>query len=70
MKLTKKKLNIDFDYQDKTIGNFNFLERFNKIFIPLFNDQRGVFKLQRLRLKSTYPFGIIRTKRILRVKVN
>ena len=64
----EKKLNIDVDYQDKTIGNFNFLERFNKIFIPLFNDQRGVFKLQRLRLKSTYPFGIIRTKRIFESK--
>jgi hypothetical protein len=59
----EKKLNIDLDYQDKTIGNFNFLERFNKIFIPLLNEKRGTFKIQRLRLKSTYPFGIIRTKR-------
>ncbi len=59
----EKKLNIDLVYQDKTIGNFNFLKRFNKIFIPFFNEKRGVFKIQRLRLKSTYPFGIIRTKR-------
>jgi uncharacterized protein (DUF58 family) len=59
----EKKLNIDLDYQDKTIGNFNFLRRFNKIFIPFLNEKRGVFKIQRLRLKSTYPFGIIRTKR-------
>jgi hypothetical protein len=59
----EKKLNIDLVYQDKTIGNFNFLERFNKIFIPLFNEKRGAFKIQRLRLKSTYPFGITRTKR-------
>lgn len=59
----EKKLNIDVDYLNKTIGNFNFLRRFNKIFIPLFKEKRGVFKVQRLRLKSTYPFGIIRTKR-------
>ena len=59
----EKKLNIDLVYQDKTIGNFNFLEKFNKIFIPLFNEKRGAFKIQGLRLKSTYPFGIIRTKR-------
>jgi hypothetical protein len=59
----EKKLNIDLVYQDKTIGNFNFLTRFNKIFIPFFNEKRGAFKIQRLRLKSTYPFGIIRTKR-------
>jgi hypothetical protein len=59
----EKKLNIDLVYQDKTIGNFNFLKRFNKIFIPFFNEKRGAFKIQRLRLKSTYPFGIIRTKR-------
>ena len=58
----EKKLNIDLVYQDKTIGNFNFLKRFNKIFIPFFNEKRGAFKIQRLRLKSTYPFGIIRTK--------
>ena len=59
----EKKLNIDVDYLNKTIGNFNFLRSFNKIFIPLFKEKRGVFKIQRLRLKSTYPFGIIRTKR-------
>jgi len=59
----EKKLNIDAVYQNKNIGNYNFINKINKIFIPLFNDNRGVFKLQRLRLKSTYPFGIIRTKR-------
>ena len=59
----EKKLNIDVDYLNKTIGNFNFLRSFNKIFIPLFKEKRGVFKIQKLRLKSTYPFGIIRTKR-------
>lgn len=60
---TEKKLNIDAVYQNKNIGNYNFINKINKIFIPLFNDNRGVFKLQRLNLKSTYPFGIIRTKR-------
>jgi len=55
--------NIDAVYQNKNIGNYNFINKINKIFIPLFNDNRGVFKLQRLNLKSTYPFGIIRTKR-------
>ena len=64
----EKKLNIDLVYQDKTIGNFNFLKRFNKIFIPFFNEKRGAFKIQRLRLKSTYPFGIIRTKRFFDCK--
>ena len=59
----EKKLNIDAVYQNKNIGNYNFINKINKIFIPLFNDNRGVFKLQRLNLKSTYPFGIIRTKR-------
>ena len=59
----EKKLNIDAVYQNKNIGNYNFINKINKIFIPLFNDNRGVFKLQRLKLKSTYPFGIIRTKR-------
>ena len=59
----EKKLNIDAVYQNKNIGNYNFINKINKIFIPLFNDNRGVFKLQRLNLKSTYPFGIIRTKK-------
>jgi len=52
--------NLNIQWKD---GNFNFLKRFNKIFIPFFNEKRGAFKIQRLRLKSTYPFGIIRTKR-------
>ena len=59
----EKKLNIDVDYQNKNIGNFNFLNKLNKIFIQPLNYERGTIRLQKLVLKSIYPFGIIRTKR-------
>ena len=57
-----KKLNIDIDYDNKTIGNFNFTKKFNNFFYPMKFKERGVFPFKRLCIKSIYPFGIIRTK--------
>ena len=59
----EKKLNIDVDYQNKNIGNFNFLNKLNKIYVQPLNYERGTIRLQKLVLKSIYPFGITRTKR-------
>ena len=57
-----KKLNIDIDYDNKTIGNFNFIKKINNFSYPIKFKERGVFPFKRLCIKSIYPFGIIRTK--------
>ena len=57
-----KKLNIDIDYDNKTIGNFNFIKKINNLTYPIKFKERGVFPFKKLCIKSIYPFGIIRTK--------
>ena len=57
-----KKLNIDIDYDNKTIGNFNFVKKINNFTYPIKFKERGVFPFKKLCIKSIYPFGIIRTK--------
>ena len=57
-----KKLNIDIDYDNKTIGNFNFVNKINNFSHPIKFKERGVFPFKRFCIKSIYPFGIIRTK--------
>ena len=57
-----KKLNIDIDYDNKTIGNFNFIKKINNFTYPIKFKERGVFPFKKLCIKSIYPFGIIRTK--------
>ena len=57
-----KKLNIDIDYDNKTIGNFNFTNKYNNFSHPMKFKERGVFPFKRLCIKSIYPFGIMRTK--------
>ena len=57
-----KKLNIDIDYDNKTIGNFNFINKINNFSHPIKLKERGVFPFKRFCIKSIYPFGIIRTK--------
>ena len=58
----EKKLNIDIDYGNKIIGNFNFLKKINKFNLPLKFERRGAYSFKNFCLKSIYPFGIIRTK--------
>ena len=58
----EKKLNIDIDYDNKIIGNFNFLKRNNKFNLVLKYRERGIYSFKKFCLKSIYPFGIIRTK--------
>ena len=57
-----KKLNIDIDYDNKTIGNFAFINKINNFSNSIKFEERGVFPLKRFCIKSIYPFGIIRTK--------
>ena len=57
-----KKLNIDIDYDNKKIGNFNFINKINNFSHPMKIKERGVFPFKRHCIKSIYPFGIIRTK--------
>ncbi len=58
----EKKLNIDIDYDNKTIGNFNFNKKVNNINHFLKFKERGTYFFKRFCLKSIYPFGVIRTK--------
>ncbi len=58
----EKKLNIDIDYNDKIIGNFNFLKKINKLNLPLKFEERGTYSFKNFCLRSIYPFGVIRTK--------
>ena len=58
----EKKLNIDVDYNKQTIGNYNFNRKVNTVRLKYFNKQRGKYFLDKIILKSIYPFGVIRTK--------
>lgn len=58
----EKKLNIDVDYKKQTIGNYNFNRKVNTVRLKYFNKQRGKYCLDKIILKSIYPFGVIRTK--------
>ena len=58
----EKKLNIDVDYNKQTIGNYNFIRKANTVRLKYFNKQRGKYCLDKIILKSIYPFGVIRTK--------
>ena len=42
----EKKLNIDIDYNDKIIGNFNFLKKINKLNLPLKFEERGTYSFK------------------------
>ena len=58
----EKKLNIDVDYKKQTIGNYNFNRKVNTVRLKYFNKRRGKYCLDKIVLKSIYPFGVIRTK--------
>ena len=58
----EKKINIDVDYKKQTIGNYNFNRKVNTVRLKYFNKQRGKYCLDKIILKSIYPFGVIRTK--------
>ena len=58
----EKKLNIDVDYNKQTIDNYNFNRKVNTVRLKFFNKQRGKYCLDKIILKSIYPFGVIRTK--------
>lgn len=57
-----KKLNIDIDYDNKIIGNFDFINKINIFSHPMKFKERGIFSLKKFCIKSIYPFGVIRTK--------
>jgi len=63
----EKKLNIDIDYNNKLIGNFNFIKKINKFNLILKFEERGIYSFKRFCLKSIYPFGVIRTKMYFKV---
>ena len=58
----EKKLNIDIIHNNKKIGNFNFKKKLTALRLEYQNSLRGEFYLNKLILKSIYPFGVIRTK--------
>ena len=58
----EKKLNIDVIYNNKKLGNFNFKKKLTALKLEHQNNLRGEFYLNKLILKSIYPFGVIRTK--------
>ena len=58
----EKKLNIDVIYNNKKLGNFNFKKKLTVLKLEHQNNLRGEFYLNKLILKSIYPFGVIRTK--------
>ncbi len=58
----EKKLNIDIVHNNKKIGNFNFKKKLTALRLEYQNSLRGEFYLNKLILKSIYPFGVIRTK--------
>ena len=58
----EKKLNIDIVHNNKKIGNFNFKKKLTSLKLEYQNSIRGEFYLDKLILKSIYPFGVIRTK--------
>ena len=58
----EKKLNIDIGYDNKIIGNFNFLKKINEFNLLIKFEERGTYLFKNFCLKSIYPFGVIRTK--------
>ena len=58
----EKKLNIDLEINKSILGNFNLSDKIKEFNIKYNNDKRGVYSLNKITLKSIYPFGIIRTK--------
>ncbi len=58
----EKKLNIDLEINKSILGNFNLPDKIKEFKIKYNNSKRGVYTLNKIILKSIYPFGIIRTK--------
>tara|TARA_B100001027_G_scaffold205510_1_gene168418 strand:+ start:46 stop:750 length:705 start_codon:yes stop_codon:yes gene_type:complete len=58
----EKKLNIDLEINKSIISNFNLFDKIKEFNIKYNNKKRGVYSLNKIILKSVYPFGIIRTK--------
>ncbi len=58
----EKKLNIDLEINKSILGNFNLPDKIKEFKIKYNNSKRGVYTLNKIFLKSIYPFGIIRTK--------
>jgi uncharacterized protein (DUF58 family) len=58
----EKKLNIDLEINKSILQNFNLSDKIKEFNIKYNYDKRGVYSLNKIILKSIYPFGIIRTK--------
>ena len=61
--VNEKKLNIDLDYKKQNLTELNFTKKINTIRLNDRYLERGTFSIDKIILKSIYPFGIIRTKR-------
>jgi uncharacterized protein (DUF58 family) len=61
--VNEKKLNIDLDYKKQNLTELNFTKKINTIRLNDRYLERGTFSIEKIILKSIYPFGIIRTKR-------
>jgi len=58
----EKKLNIDLEIYKSIIRNFNLLDKIKEFKIKYNYNKRGIYSLNKIILKSIYPFGILRTK--------
>ena len=61
--VNEKKLNIDLDYKKQNLIELNFTKKINTIRLNEKYLERGTLSIEKITLKSIYPFGIIRTKR-------
>ena len=66
--VNEKKLNIDLDYKKQNLTELNFTKKINTIRLIDRYLERGTFSIEKIILKSIYPFGIIRTKRYFNPK--
>ena len=61
------KLNIDVFYEKKFNGNYNFKSGTNTIKIEFVGEKRGIVNLDNIILKSVFPFGVINTRKKIRI---
>ena len=66
--VNEKKLNIDLNFEKINIKELNFTKKLNLIRLKYYRQERGIFSIDKIILKSIYPFGVIRTKRYFNLK--
>ena len=66
--VNEKKLNIDLNFKKINIKELNFKKKLNLIRLKYNHQERGTISIDKIILKSIYPFGVIRTKRYFSLK--